>query len=179
MGIEDYSTTPASNNSASPNGFPENMAPSGVNDSARQVMSDIRTWYENAEWIDFGDTITYVSGTQFTVATDLTGRYAVARRIKVTGSGTGTIYGIITVSSFSSPNTTVTVNWDSGSMSNETLTAYVGIVHSENSSLDYAALSGGATFFGNGIAYDAEQDRLFVTGKNWPKLYQIRLVRPR
>ena len=29
----------------------------------------------------------------------------------------------------------------------------------------------------NGIAYDAARDRLFVTGKNWPKLYQIRLQR--
>lgn len=27
----------------------------------------------------------------------------------------------------------------------------------------------------NGIAYDAEKDRLFVTGKLWPKLYEIRL----
>jgi glutaminyl-peptide cyclotransferase len=30
----------------------------------------------------------------------------------------------------------------------------------------------------NGIAYDARHDRLFVTGKNWPKLFEIRL-RPR
>lgn len=31
----------------------------------------------------------------------------------------------------------------------------------------------------NGIAYDAEHDRLFVTGKNWPKIYEVRLkVRP-
>lgn len=29
----------------------------------------------------------------------------------------------------------------------------------------------------NGIAYDAAKDRLFVTGKNWPKLFEIR-VRP-
>jgi glutamine cyclotransferase len=27
----------------------------------------------------------------------------------------------------------------------------------------------------NGIAYDASTDRLFVTGKNWPKLFEIRL----
>jgi glutaminyl-peptide cyclotransferase len=27
----------------------------------------------------------------------------------------------------------------------------------------------------NGIAYDAENDRLFVTGKNWPRLFEIRL----
>lgn len=29
----------------------------------------------------------------------------------------------------------------------------------------------------NGIAYDAEHDRLFVTGKLWPKLFEIKLVR--
>jgi len=28
----------------------------------------------------------------------------------------------------------------------------------------------------NGIAYDADADRIFVTGKNWPKLYEIELV---
>ncbi len=28
----------------------------------------------------------------------------------------------------------------------------------------------------NGIAYDAATDRLFVTGKLWPKLYEIKLV---
>jgi glutaminyl-peptide cyclotransferase len=30
----------------------------------------------------------------------------------------------------------------------------------------------------NGIAYDAAKDRLFVTGKNWAKLYEIKLVPP-
>lgn len=29
----------------------------------------------------------------------------------------------------------------------------------------------------NGIAYDAEKDRLFVTGKLWPRLFEIKLVR--
>ena len=29
----------------------------------------------------------------------------------------------------------------------------------------------------NGIAYDAERDRLFVTGKMWPRLFEIRLQR--
>ncbi len=29
----------------------------------------------------------------------------------------------------------------------------------------------------NGIAYDAARDRLFVTGKQWPKMFEIRLVR--
>lgn len=29
----------------------------------------------------------------------------------------------------------------------------------------------------NGIAYDKEKDRVFITGKNWPKLFEIKLVR--
>ena len=29
----------------------------------------------------------------------------------------------------------------------------------------------------NGIAYDAQHDRLFVTGKRWPKLFEIKLVK--
>ncbi|MCX8151008.1 MAG: glutaminyl-peptide cyclotransferase [Candidatus Bathyarchaeota archaeon] len=28
----------------------------------------------------------------------------------------------------------------------------------------------------NGIAYDAQSNRLFVTGKNWPHLYEIKLI---
>ena len=31
----------------------------------------------------------------------------------------------------------------------------------------------------NGIAYDSTRDRLFVTGKLWPKLFEIRVVRKR
>lgn len=31
----------------------------------------------------------------------------------------------------------------------------------------------------NGIAYDAANDRIFVTGKNWKKLYEIKLTNPK
>lgn len=55
--ISQYSTTAANNNSASPNGFPENMAPSGLNDSAREVMRAIAAWYK-----DLGGNGTIVSG---------------------------------------------------------------------------------------------------------------------
>jgi glutaminyl-peptide cyclotransferase len=39
-----------------------------------------------------------------------------------------------------------------------------------------AEISGDRDDVLNGIAYDAKGDRLFVTGKRWPKLFQIRLV---
>ena len=29
----------------------------------------------------------------------------------------------------------------------------------------------------NGIAYDAKNNRLFVTGKNWSKLFEIELIK--
>ena len=29
----------------------------------------------------------------------------------------------------------------------------------------------------NGIAYDKENDRLFVTGKHWSRLYEIQLIK--
>jgi glutamine cyclotransferase len=43
--------------------------------------------------------------------------------------------------------------------------------------LDPAERVAGQTDVLNGIAYDAQADRLFVTGKNWPKLFEIRLHR--
>ena len=45
--------------------------------------------------------------------------------------------------------------------------------------LPQADVTPGSTDVLNGIAYDAAHDRLFVTGKNWPKLFQITLkLRP-
>ena len=29
----------------------------------------------------------------------------------------------------------------------------------------------------NGIAYDSKNERLFVTGKNWGKLFEIKLIK--
>ena len=37
-------------------------------------------------------------------------------------------------------------------------------------------IAGGQTDVLNGIAYDAKADRLFVTGKLWPKLFEIKLT---
>lgn len=43
--VSQWSTTAASNNSASPDGWPESMAPSGVNDSARENMAALAKFY--------------------------------------------------------------------------------------------------------------------------------------
>ncbi len=41
MPVTSYSRTPANNNSAPPNGWPEGQTPGSVNNSARQLMTDI------------------------------------------------------------------------------------------------------------------------------------------
>jgi len=126
--IKDWSTTAASNNASPPDGFPEGMAPSDVNNSAREVMASVRGFYDNYEWRDWGHTYTYASSTSFTTAAgdgDTTAVYHEQRRIQAVGSLTGTIWGSISSSSHSSV-TTVNITWDVGSLQNETLTISVG-----------------------------------------------------
>ncbi len=128
-GINKYSITPASNNSVSPNGFPVGMPPSGVGGSARQIMAEIRRWYEDPSWIDYGYTYAYVSGTSFKVsASDVTANFVVGRRVRIVGTTTGTIYGSIATSVFST-DTTVTITLDSGTVQNETLAVSIGSPH--------------------------------------------------
>jgi len=43
--------------------------------------------------------------------------------------------------------------------------------------LSPADMASGHTDVLNGIAYDAAADRIFVTGKKWPKLFEIKLVK--
>jgi len=45
VGNSAFSETDANNNTASPSGFPEGMAPSGVNDSARAVMGALKRFW--------------------------------------------------------------------------------------------------------------------------------------
>jgi glutamine cyclotransferase len=40
----------------------------------------------------------------------------------------------------------------------------------------YPAALRGSEEVANGIAFDADEDKIFVTGKNWPQLFEIRLV---
>jgi hypothetical protein len=121
MAVKDWSTTASNNTAPGDVNFQESQLPSTVNNSMRQVLSDLRAHFEDGGWFDYGHTTVFGSGTTFTVAsTNVTSVYTVGRRIRAVGSSTGTIYGVISASAFST-NTTVTVVWDSGSLSSETL----------------------------------------------------------
>lgn len=135
-GIDSWSTSPATNATADGGSinWAEGQAPSTVNNTARQMLADIRSAFNDAAWYQYGTgdqgsgnlavPSVYASGTSFTITgADVTTVYHARRRVRAVGSGTGTIYGAISSSSYNGGNTTTTVNvtWDSGSLSNETL----------------------------------------------------------
>jgi hypothetical protein len=139
-GIKDYSTTNANNTDLNGISVAEGMLPSQLNNAIRALMVNTREWYNDSQWVIYGDgdgayTLAYASATSFTVAgIDVTSIYHANRRIKAVGSTTGTIYGTISSSTFST-DTTVNVTWDSGSLSNESLTIYIGGLSATNTSI--------------------------------------------
>ena len=142
MALKSWSTTASSNATVGSINFAENQAPSTVNDSARALMADVRTWYEATEWRDFGHTPSYVDTASFTVSTDLTSVYTENRPIRCTDATT--LYGKVASSSYSAPDTTVNVTLDSGSLS-ASLTAVSLGLDVTGYPVDVAGVRDGAT----------------------------------
>jgi len=139
--IKDYSTTQSSNTSLNSIDVNEGMLPSNLNNAIRALMKNTRDWYNDAQWIEYGDgsgafTAAYASSSSFTInGANVTSVYHAGRRIKLTASTPGTIFGTISSSSFST-NTTVNVTWDSGSLSSEAITnVYVAALSKTNDSI--------------------------------------------
>ena len=139
--IKDYSTTQANNTTLNSIDVDEGMLPSNLNNAIRALMKNTRDWFNDAQWIEYGDgdasyTAAYASATSFTIAgVDVTSIYHAGRRIKLTATTPGTIFGTIASSSFST-NTTVNVTWDSGSLANEAIThVYIAALSKTNSSI--------------------------------------------
>ncbi len=145
--IKNYSTTQASNTDLNGISTAEGMLPSNLNNAIRALMKNTRDWYNEAEWIEYGDgtgsyTSSYASATSFTIAgADVTSFYHADRRIKVIAPTPGTIFGTISSSSFST-DTTVNVTWDSGNLSNEAITnIFVAALSKTNTSIPGGVIS--------------------------------------
>jgi len=145
--IKDYSTTQADNTTLNTINVAEGMLPSNLNNAIRALMKNTRDWFNDAQWIEYGDgdasyTATYVSGTAFTIdGADVTAIYHANRRVQVVDSA-ATLYGTISSTSFST-NTTVNVTWDSGSLTSGAITSvYIGILSATNTSLPPVIIDG-------------------------------------
>lgn len=147
--ISAWSTTASNNNSTPPDGFPEGMTPSSVNDSARELMAAIRRWYEDAAWVDLGLSYTRIGGDSFSLVGDYTATHHIGRRVKMYGSST--TYGTISAVTYTAPNTIVEI---AEATVPATLSAVaLSIISATNSPMpynvtDYARLSADNTFTG-------------------------------
>ena len=135
MTVSSYSTTASNNTAINGVNISEGMSPSDVNNAIREQLADVRSVWNDKEWFLLGDgngstTFTRASASSVTISSNITSAYHVGRRVKVIGSNTGTIFGKIATSSFSSPNTTLAFTFDSGSISSgdSTVAVYVGSV---------------------------------------------------
>lgn len=106
--LSNYSTTPGSNNAASPDGWPEGQTAGSVNNSDREFAARVREFYEDPTWIDFGHTIVSSTASSIKLSTDLTAVYTAGRPIRVNQSGSQT--GYVTASAYSAPDTSITVS---------------------------------------------------------------------
>lgn len=116
MAMKDWSTTAANNASVGSINFSEGQAANTVNDSARQMMADVRTDRDNIEWRDWGHTITRSDDDTFTISSssDLSSVYVAGRRFKYVGAST--VYGTVSSTSYASSTQTVNVTVDGGAV---------------------------------------------------------------
>lgn len=101
---------------------------SGINDTASVTLD---------QWVDSNLTPTYVGATSFTLVGDQTTEFHVGRRLKSQNSG-GTRYSTITATSYSAPDTTVTVANDSGSLDAGLSQVSLGLISYVNPSINPA-----------------------------------------
>lgn len=138
--IGSWALAAASNNATPPNGWPEGQAPSTVNNCAREMMSAIRTQWDDAVWFNFYPTTTPVNhislkaqnkirisnqsaATTYT-ATDI---YPVGTRLKVNNSNTNKYGSVISLSS-SSTAVILTMAMDSGTLTSTITTVSRSII---------------------------------------------------
>ena len=114
--VKDWSKTASENTQASPVGISGNEPVVNIDNWGRNTMAAVRTTYEDLPWLDINHIPTYVSANSFTVPTDLTATYRINRRVRVKDSAGGIFYGTVTASSYSDPNTTITIALDSGAL---------------------------------------------------------------
>lgn len=160
MKVGKWSTTAANNNATPPDGWPEGMAPSAVNDAARENMAAIRTLVSDLQYVDLDNTPSYLSATSFSLGTADATNWEVGRRVKLFDATT--LYGVIT----SVSATFVQVRLDSGALTSSLSSAALSILHNTSPALPDAAYNG-VNFVYNGALDIWQRGTSFVSPTNF------------
>lgn len=122
--VSTWSPNDAANNAAPPDGWPEGMPASAVNDTGRSTHGAVRRLAEDGGWFDWGHTYTFVDADTFQVTGTFSPTpYVVGRRVRIVQ--TATVYGTI-VGVTEGANTVVDVALDSGVIANEAMAVSLG-----------------------------------------------------
>ena len=146
MPVSAFSTTASDNGNRLPSGTAvEGMSPSQINDSIRALMQCVREWYNEGEWIEYGSgngvvTYTRTGNNSLSIPANVVTQFHINRRVKVKDGQGNTLYGRVTSSSYSSPNTNVNIEFDGGSIlgSGNPVEVKFGIISSQNTSVPSA-----------------------------------------
>jgi len=181
MTVSNYSIIASENNSPAPNGAPEGMTPSSVNDTMRVMMASSRILANGFPWFEYKDgtkagTSSYVSSTKFKITgNDSTAHYHIDRRVKIVG--TATVYAKITASSYSAGDTTVTVVLDSGTLINESITVYTSLLTANISAIPEniiqditGGMVSGNTETGLTVSYTSGKLNFAVDNQTWAQI---------
>ncbi|MEE9471229.1 MAG: hypothetical protein V3W32_05865 [Gemmatimonadota bacterium] len=137
-----WDITAGNNNDPSPDGWPENMNRTGVNNSARENMAAVRRWYAAPEWLQLFSGYTVTKDDWHTVriaGVDASAAGIVGRRVRL--SGGGTVYGTIVSATYSSPDTTFVIDVDPG-LGNDELASGINLTFADADPDTIAAASG-------------------------------------
>ena len=146
MPVSAFSTTASDNGNRLPSGTAvEGMSPSQINDSIRALMQCVREWYNEGEWIEYGNgdgvvTYTRTGNNSLSIPANVVTQFHINRRVKVKDGQGNILYGRVTSSSYSSPNTNVNLEFDGGSIlgSGNPVEVKFGIISSQNTSIPSA-----------------------------------------
>jgi len=117
--IRQWSDSAAGNNGTVAGiNFAEGQLPSTVNNSARELMAQVRQWYypDEAGWVDWGATASVASQTLVKLAGDQTAMCMAGRRVRLRGGSVAARYASIVSASFTT-ETSVTLGNADGSLS--------------------------------------------------------------
>lgn len=143
--------------------FAEGQSPGSVNNSARELMAQVRGVYTPANWgwVEFSATASVASQTTFKIVGNQTTDYSTGRRVRLK-SGSSTRYGSIVSSSYTT-ETTVTLTVDSGSLSASHSLVGVSVLDSNNVQSYYAVKNATNSFSATNVF---TVDQIFSNGTN-------------
>lgn len=140
--ISEWSTTADDNGTLGPVPYywPENQPPSSVNNCARQMMATIRSQWNDAEWFNWGYTVTRVLDTKIKVVDGPTSNVNADEVFKVGGrlkleEGLNTIYATIDEASASATSLNVTFTPDTGVLAADPDAVFNSIISPDNSAI--------------------------------------------